>query len=202
MGSTVLQRLARLGQEEVVLEFEQLYEMTERPEWGATLTGDLREVIEEFPRKGGGTGCPSGHRGRHPGAGASAATCVEALGWSGCCGPLRPPRGPGPIFLSIESVGGKELYDRALMYGDIEAIVAALGILAPRDMEFLWGEIVRNRARRRGPIPGGDTDCGHAQHGDATGPIRGCFRPVWPLGFGTWERSARWWPARWALSDR
>ena len=48
----------------------------------------------------------------------------------------------GADILSIESVGGKEVHDRALMYGDFPGIVLALGVLAPRDMAWLWGEIV------------------------------------------------------------
>jgi len=36
----------------------------------------------------------------------------------------------GADILSIESIGGKELHDEGLMYGDFRAIVCALGVLA------------------------------------------------------------------------
>ena len=60
----------------------------------------------------------------------------------------------GADILSIESVGGKEVHDQALMYGDFPGIVFALGVLAPRDMAWLWGEIVPDLcgASRRDPL--------------------------------------------------
>jgi methanol--5-hydroxybenzimidazolylcobamide Co-methyltransferase len=59
-------------------------------------------------------------------------------------------------------VGGKEVHDQALMYGDFPGIVFALGGLAPRDMSWLWGEIHNICARHPGVIPGGDSACGFA----------------------------------------
>ena len=62
-------------------------------------------------------------------------------------------------FVSIESVGGKEVHDPALLYGDIRSIAFALGVLAPRDMAWLWTEITR-MCDGRATVPGGDTACG------------------------------------------
>ncbi|MFN4179530.1 MAG: methyltransferase MtaB domain-containing protein, partial [Armatimonadota bacterium] len=67
----------------------------------------------------------------------------------------------GADILSIESTGGKEVSDRALVEGDIEGLMFAMGVLAPRDMEFLWGHIV-DIANRYNVIAGGDTACGFA----------------------------------------
>ncbi|NNE33952.1 MAG: hypothetical protein HKN13_01865, partial [Rhodothermales bacterium] len=67
----------------------------------------------------------------------------------------------GADLLSIESTGGKEISDRALMEADIPALLVALGILAPRDMHFLWQEIVSISATE-GVIPAGDTACAFA----------------------------------------
>jgi methanol--5-hydroxybenzimidazolylcobamide Co-methyltransferase len=49
----------------------------------------------------------------------------------------------GADILSIESIGGKEVHDQALMYGEFSGIVFALGVLAPRDMSWLWEQLVR-----------------------------------------------------------
>ncbi|MCS6829406.1 MAG: hypothetical protein NZ749_02065, partial [bacterium] len=65
----------------------------------------------------------------------------------------------GADILSIESTGGKEVNDHALVQGDMEGIAFALGVLAPRDMEWLWAAIV-DIARRYKVVPGGDTACG------------------------------------------
>jgi len=67
----------------------------------------------------------------------------------------------GAHVLSIESVGGKEVHDQALLYGDVHGMMFALGILAPHDMEFLWKAIVAV-ARELGIIAGGDSACGFA----------------------------------------
>jgi methanol--5-hydroxybenzimidazolylcobamide Co-methyltransferase len=56
-------------------------------------------------------------------------------------------------------VGGKEVHDEALLYGDVRGMVFALGVLASRDMAWLWDRIVAI-AEARGALPGGDTACG------------------------------------------
>ena len=48
------------------------------------------------------------------------------------------------------------------MYGDFPGIVFALGVLAPRDMSWLWGEIAEICAQHPGVVPGGDSACGFA----------------------------------------
>jgi methanol--5-hydroxybenzimidazolylcobamide Co-methyltransferase len=49
------------------------------------------------------------------------------------------------------------------VYGDIPGIVLALGVLAPRDMGWLWDQISSIcSAGSRTVVPGGDTACGFA----------------------------------------
>jgi methanol--5-hydroxybenzimidazolylcobamide Co-methyltransferase len=67
----------------------------------------------------------------------------------------------GADLLSIESTGGKEVHDDALLYCDVKGVVFALAVLGVRDMRFLWRRIVE-LARRLGKIPAGDTACGFA----------------------------------------
>jgi methanol--5-hydroxybenzimidazolylcobamide Co-methyltransferase len=67
----------------------------------------------------------------------------------------------GADLLSIESTGGKELHDEALLQGDLPGIIFALGVLGARDMRFLWGEIGAI-ARESNILPAGDTACGFA----------------------------------------
>jgi len=47
------------------------------------------------------------------------------------------------------------------MYGDFRGIVFALGVLAPRDMAWLWGHIVES-CRGTTAVPAGDTACAFA----------------------------------------
>ena len=65
----------------------------------------------------------------------------------------------GAELLSIESVGGKEVHDEALMTGDIRAVLFALCVLGVRDMRFLWTHLDRI-ARAHGVHCAGDTACG------------------------------------------
>jgi methanol--5-hydroxybenzimidazolylcobamide Co-methyltransferase len=67
----------------------------------------------------------------------------------------------GADLLSIESTGGKEVHDKALLRGDVEGIALALGVLAPRDMAWLWDGFVA-AARRHGCVAAGDSACGFA----------------------------------------
>jgi methanol--5-hydroxybenzimidazolylcobamide Co-methyltransferase len=62
-------------------------------------------------------------------------------------------------MVSIESTGGKELHDDALLNGDLEGSVFALGILACRNMAQLWDMIVAVAAKRQ-VLAAGDSACG------------------------------------------
>jgi methanol--5-hydroxybenzimidazolylcobamide Co-methyltransferase len=65
----------------------------------------------------------------------------------------------GGDLLSIESTGGKEVSDEALMMCDIKGTVFALAVLGVRDMRFLWQKIV-TAANLHGKIAAGDSACG------------------------------------------
>jgi methanol--5-hydroxybenzimidazolylcobamide Co-methyltransferase len=65
----------------------------------------------------------------------------------------------GGDLLSIESTGGKEVSDEALMMCDIKGMVFALAVLGVRDMKFLWQKIV-SAAHKHGKIAAGDSACG------------------------------------------
>jgi methanol--5-hydroxybenzimidazolylcobamide Co-methyltransferase len=65
----------------------------------------------------------------------------------------------GAELLSIESVGGKELHDEALINGDLAGSLFSLCILGVRDMQFLWTSL-QKIATRYGVKCAGDTACG------------------------------------------
>jgi methanol--5-hydroxybenzimidazolylcobamide Co-methyltransferase len=65
----------------------------------------------------------------------------------------------GGDLLSIESTGGKEVSDEALMMCDIKAVMFALSVLGVRDMRFLWKKIA-GLAEKHGKIAAGDSACG------------------------------------------
>lgn len=156
----VLQKAVHLGQEALVLEFEQLYEMTQNPEWGALITSDIKKVMGEFNQR---YGVKSALRvtvadirdEERPPKMRTGEPLTKMLRAFELCADA------GADILSIESTGGKEVSDQALIEGDMEGLMFAMGVLAPRDMEFLWGHIV-DIANRYGVVAGGDTACGFA----------------------------------------
>ncbi|MGA2116394.1 MAG: methyltransferase MtaB domain-containing protein [Bryobacteraceae bacterium] len=160
MATGILERAVALRVPGIVLEFELLPAMTATPEWGAEVT---RLLVNHLRRAHDKHGLPCAVRvtptdirdqGKPPllrrgqpweTLKRSFELCIEA----------------GAHLISIESIGGKELHDYGLMYGDIRAIVFALGVLAPRDTAWLWDRISAMCAAG-GAIPAGDSACGFA----------------------------------------
>ncbi len=153
-----LRRAAELEVPGVVIEFETLPPMTEHPQWGLDIAkvlldgmqrekdrSGLKSVLRmtpndnrEFERP------PLMRRGRY---------------WDAMLELFEGSAAAGAELLSIESVGGKELHDEALVNGDLEASIFSLCILGERDMRFLWTHL-QKIADRHGVKCAGDTACG------------------------------------------
>ena len=65
----------------------------------------------------------------------------------------------GGNLLSIESTGGKEISDDALLNCNMKQFIFSQAVLGVRDMQFLWAKITEI-ARKQDVLPGGDTACG------------------------------------------
>lgn len=161
MAAQILRRAVSLAVPGIVLEFELLPPMTDRPEWGAEITALLKQHL---------LACHEKHH----------LPCALRVTPTDIRDQVKPPlmragdpsqrllrsfelcAEAGADILSIESVGGKEVHDQALMYGDFPGIVLALGVLAPRDMAWLWGRIVSVCAAHPGVVAGADSACGFA----------------------------------------
>jgi methanol--5-hydroxybenzimidazolylcobamide Co-methyltransferase len=158
MIDDALQRAVALDLEGLVVEFELLPELTAQPAWGAEITTILRDALD---RCRDDHGLPSALRVtpndirefiRPP-------LLREGEKWERMIESFELCAGAGADLLAIESTGGKELHDDAIVAADLETAVLALGILAPRDMAFLWDRIVAV-AGDHGAIASGDTACG------------------------------------------
>ncbi len=160
MISGATKRAAELNLPGLVVEFELLPDLTLTPEWGAEITIILREELDILQQK---YGIPVGLR----------VTPNDIREFA------RPPimrngefvekmyrsfelcARAGADMLSIESTGGKEIHDDAILQGDLLTSVFSLGILASRDMADLWTNISKI-SRENDCIPAGDTACGFA----------------------------------------
>jgi len=161
MSSQILRRAVALQVPGIVLEFELLPPMTATPEWGAEITRLLHERLAEAHEKHGLRSAlrvtPTDIRDQ-----ARPPVLRQGPPWENLRRSFELTIEAGADIVSIESVGGKELHDPALMYADIEAIVFALGVLAPRDTSWLWQQISAICQAGGHAIPGGDTACGFA----------------------------------------
>jgi methanol---5-hydroxybenzimidazolylcobamide Co-methyltransferase len=160
MITEACKRAVELSAPGLVVEFELLPDLTLVPEWGAEVTKILKEAllqaeaahglktalrvtpndIREFARppiQRSGEFVDNMYR--------CFQLCAEA----------------GADFFSIESTGGKEVHDDAILNGDLDMAVLGLGILGCRDMGYLWQNIV-DISRQNGVIPAGDSACGFA----------------------------------------
>jgi methanol---5-hydroxybenzimidazolylcobamide Co-methyltransferase len=160
IAAQTIRRATALKVPGLVLEFELLPPMTETPEWGAELTAILRRRLAEAHAKTG-LRCalrvtPTDIRDQ-----TKPPTLRRGKPWERLKRSFELNIAAGAHIVSIESVGGKEVHDQALLYGDVRGILLALGILAPRDMSWLWGEIV-GFCKGTKAIPGGDSACGFA----------------------------------------
>lgn len=160
IGSMIESASKRLGLTGLLVEFELLPQMTEHPEWGAEITrilhGHLVQAHEDY-------GLKSALRVTITDIRDNVRPPILRSGepWEQMLKSLELCAHAGADIFSIESVGGKEVNDKAMLDGDLHGVIFALGVLAPLDMAFLWDNITRI-SKAKGVIPGGDSACGFA----------------------------------------
>lgn len=159
MTAGVLERARQLFVAGVVVEIELLPPLTFNPDWGEEVIREVKDVMEEY-------------QGRHNLPSALRLTPVDiregdvehmwrGAKWDTLLEVFRRAGKAGADLLAIESVGGKNLHDDAVMYGDIRKALFALGVVGARDMAHLWSAIAQTAADTNA-IPSGDTACGFA----------------------------------------
>jgi methanol--5-hydroxybenzimidazolylcobamide Co-methyltransferase len=140
-----------------VAEIETLPPMTFNPEWGADVAATVIDIIKDYGAKYGVKGAvritPNDIR-----EGPDLEHMWHGRHWEAILKTFEDCAKAGADFLAIESVGGKEVHDDAIMYGDIKKSIFALSVLGCKDMGKLWTRIVAI-AEKTGTIPSGDTAC-------------------------------------------
>lgn len=158
MINEVCARAVALHVPGLVVEFELLPDLTLQPEWGAEVTARLRSCLDAYHASDGLKNAlrvtPNDIREfvRPP-------LLRSGDKWDQMVRSFTLCAQAGADMLAIESTGGKEVHDDALLNGDLPAAAFALGILGSRDMGFLWDMIV-DVAHQYKVIPAGDTACG------------------------------------------
>jgi len=161
IAGNVVRRAVAMQVPGIVLEFELLPAMTAIPAWGAEITLLLhRRLAEAYERHGLRSALrvtPTDIRDqtRPP-------DLREGEPWDNLKRSFELCLEAGADIVSVESVGGKELHDQALMSADMSGIAFALGVLAPRDTAWLWEQIAAMCQSSGHAIAGGDSACGFA----------------------------------------
>jgi len=137
----VCTRAVELQAPGLVVEFELLPPMTLEPDWGADVTAILRRTLDRYAKSDGLNSAlrvtPNDIR-----AFSRPPKLHSGAYWDKMLRSMEVCAEAGASMLSIESTGGKEVCDEALLYGDLAKVAFALGVLASRDMARLWDAIV------------------------------------------------------------
>ena len=143
-----------------VAELETLPPMTFNPEWGIEVCKVVVDIIKEHEAKYGIKGAvritPNDNR-----EGNDLEHMWRGRHWDTMMRTFESCAEAGADLLALESIGGKEVHDDAVMYCDISKSIFALSVLGCTDMEKVWTEIVQI-AERTGAVASGDTACGFA----------------------------------------
>jgi methanol--5-hydroxybenzimidazolylcobamide Co-methyltransferase len=153
-----LKHALQLHSQGVILEFETLVEMTRTPDIGVELVKIMNEICEyyyvHYGLKSEIRLTPNDLREFERPPKPKTSSLLEPM-----LELFERGAQAGGNLLSIESTGGKEISDDALMMCDIRQFIFSQTVLGVRDMKMLWEKIV-GIASRTGTIAGGDTACG------------------------------------------
>ncbi len=155
----IMMRMVQVGFPSVVLETEHVEQMTNNPTWGGEVAHAQKTIMEEFHDEYG-IKCALRHT---PGDVREDRDFLELRGDK--CNVLMESfeevASNGADLLSVESMGGKEIFDYAILRNDIPGMLYAIGCLGTMDMEFIWQEIA-SIAKKNNVVAAGDTDCSEA----------------------------------------
>ncbi len=157
MIRSVMKRARELEVSSLLVEFETLPPMTQNFEWAREIMQILSEELNTYNDSSGIKSAlrvtpndtreflrPSlMRRGKH---------------WDEMVYFFEHAGSAGADLLAIESTGGKEICDEALVNADLPMVIFSLGVLGCRDMEFLWKQIV-DSCNRTNVVPSGDSAC-------------------------------------------
>lgn len=156
----VLKKAHELHAPGLVVELETLPQFTENPQWGIDIHKVVRDTMFEYEAK---YGLKSVMRMTPNDIREMSRPPVLRSGqyWEEMVRIFEGTAKDGADILSIESTGGKEINDEAIMNADLRTSIFALGCLASRDMKWLWQQL-SGIADKYGVISGGDSACGFA----------------------------------------
>lgn len=155
----IMARMVQIGAPAVVLETEHVQQMSNNPDWGGAVAHAQKTIMEEYHDEYG-IKCALRHtigdiredRDYLQLRGDKYSVFMEAF---------EQVATNGADLLSVESMGGKEVFDYSILRNDTAGILFGIGVLGSMDMEMIWSDIAAV-ARKTGTVAAGDTDCAQA----------------------------------------
>jgi len=152
-------RMVQIGAPSIVLETEHVEQMSNNPDWGGAVAHAQKTIMEEYHDEYG-IKCALRHtigdiredRDYLQLRGDKYTTFMEAF---------EQCAQNGADLLSVESMGGKEVFDYSILRNDTAGILFGIGVLGSMDMEMIWTDIAAI-AKKNGVVAAGDTDCAQA----------------------------------------
>ncbi len=153
-----LDRIVGIGAPAIVMELEHVFQLTDQVEWGREIAHLTKWLLKEYYDRYGLKGALRATIAdiRKPENG-----LWDSPEYKKILNGMKASAEAGADILSIESIGGKEVFNYAVTRQDIRVVVFAVGVLGSLDMAHLWSDIV-SIAKVYGVLPGGDTDCAHS----------------------------------------
>jgi methanol--5-hydroxybenzimidazolylcobamide Co-methyltransferase len=155
----IMARMVQIGAPAVVLETEHVQQMSNNPSWGAEVAHAQKTIMEDYHDEYG-IKCALRHtigdiredRNYLALRGDKYNTFLEAF---------EQCAKNGADILAVESMGGKEVFDYAILRNDMAGILFGIGVLGSMDMEMIWQDIT-SIAKKNHVVSSGDTDCAQA----------------------------------------
>ena len=153
-----LERMVIVGHPTIQIENEHVFQMTHNPEWGGEIAAQtakqMDDYLEDYGLKASYRSTPADLRKPDMVNMRDSDYTREIIESFKECSKYAD-------VVSIESMGGKEIFDHAIIRNDIAGIIFGIGVLGAIDMEWMWDQIVAI-CKENNCIAGGDTNCSEA----------------------------------------
>lgn len=153
-----LERCVIVGHPELQIENEHVFQMTHNPKWGGEIAAQTAKQMDEYLEK---YGLKASYRSTPADLRKPDMVNMRDSDYTREILETFEEVTKYADVVSIESMGGKEIFDHAIIRNDVAGLLFGQAVLGGRDMEWMWSQIVAI-AKKNNCIPGGDTNCSEA----------------------------------------
>jgi methanol--5-hydroxybenzimidazolylcobamide Co-methyltransferase len=153
-----LERCVIVGHPTLQIENEHVFQMTHNPKWGGEIAAQTAKQMDEYLQK---YGLKASYRSTPADLRKPDMVHMRDSDYTREVIESFEECAKYADVVSIESMGGKEIFDHAIIRNDVAGLLFGQAVLGGRDMEWMWNQIVAI-AKKNNCIPGGDTNCSEA----------------------------------------